>query len=337
MERRGSRWSRRAFVAGTAGLGLVVGCGRLPWQGQAAPKVPRVGVLGEHSPGDPFHEAFRQGLQELGYLEGQNLALEYRYAHGLTDRIPERTLELLDLNLDVLVVGGGIAALAAKAQTATVPIVFTTVGDPVGSGLVASLARPGGNVTGLSNNVGAFALSGKQLDLLKTAVPQVTRVAVLYHPYTLIWRTALNELREAARPLAVDLQELEVRQPAELASAFSALAAWGVGAVVILSDPMLGNELAQLARLAAEKHLPAIYPRREFAEAGGLMAYGPNFSDNWRRAPYYVDRILKGTKPADLPVEQPREFDFVVNLKTAQALGITFPHEILLQVTEVIQ
>jgi putative tryptophan/tyrosine transport system substrate-binding protein len=207
----------------------------------------------------------------------------------------------------------------------------------VGSGLVASLAQPGGNVTGLSNNVGSIALSGKQLELLKTAVPQVSRVAVLYNPYTPIWRTALNELREAARPLAVELHDLEVHQPAELASAFTALAAWGAGAVLVLSDPMLGNELAQLAQLAAEQHLPAIYLRREFAEAGGLMAYGPNFSGNWRRAATYVDKILKGTKPADLPIEQPMTFDFVVNLRTAQALGITFPNEIMLQVTEVIQ
>jgi putative ABC transport system substrate-binding protein len=322
---------------GMAGLGLLAGCGRLPWQGQAAPKVPRVGVLGERSPADPFHEAFRQGLHELGYIEGQNIALEYRYAHAVTDHIPERTLELLDLNIDVLVVGGGIAAQAAKARTSTVPIVFTQAGDPVGSGLVASLAHPGGNVTGLSNNVGAFALSGKQLELLKTAVPQVSRVAVLYHPYTPISRTALNELREAARPLAVELQDLEVRQPAELASAFSALVAWGAGAVLILSDPMLGNELAQLSQLAAEKHLPAIYPRREFAEAGGLMAYGPNFSDNWRRAATYVDRILKGTKPADLPIEQPTRFDFVINLRTARALGLTIPPHVLLQATEVLQ
>src|SRR5215211_4844089 len=333
------RATRRQFVqgVGVAGLGLLAGCGRLPWQAQQPAKVPRIGVLGERSPPDPFHEAFRQGLRELGYIEGQNIVLEYRYAHALTDRIPERTLELLDLHIDVLVVGGGIAALAAKTRTATVPIVFTQAGEPVGSGLVASLARPGGNVTGLSNNVGTFALTGKQLELLKTAVPQVTRVAVLYNPFTPIWRTALNELREAAGPLAVELQELEVRQPAELASAFSTLAAWGAGAVLLLSDPMLGNELAQLARLAAENRLPAIYLRRDFAEAGGLMAYGPNFSDNWRRAATYVDKILKGTKPADLPIEQPMTFDFVVNLKTAQALGITFPNEIMLQVTEVIQ
>jgi putative tryptophan/tyrosine transport system substrate-binding protein len=278
---------------------------------------------------------FRQGLQELGYIGGQNLALEYRYAHGVTDQIPERTLELLDLNIDVLVVGGANAALAAKAQTATVPIVFTTVGDPVGSGLVASLARPGGNVTGLSNfNV---ALSAKQLELLRTAAPRVSRVAVLYNLASPVAEGALNELREAAPAVVAELEVVGVRQPDELASAFSAVTAWGAGAVLVLGDPMLGYELAQIVQLTAQHRLASIYLRREFAEAGGLMAYGPNFADNWRRAATYVDKILKGAKPADLPVEQPMTFDFVVNMRTAQALGITFPNEIMLQVTEVIQ
>jgi putative tryptophan/tyrosine transport system substrate-binding protein len=327
--------SRRRFVLGAGSVGLLAGCGRLPWQAQPPAKVPRVGVLGERSAADPFVAAFRQGLHELGYAEGQNIVVEYRYAHSVIDRLPTLAAELLDLNVEVLVVGGNVGAQRAKALTSTVPIVFTLSGDPVGSGLVASLARPGGNATGLSNfNV---ALSAKQLELLRTAVPRVSRVAVLYNLDNPVAEGALNELRDSAPAVAAELQVVGVRQPDELASAFSAVTAWGAGAILVLADPMLGYELAQIVQLAAQHRLASIYLRREFAEAGGLMAYGPNFADNWRRAATYVDKILKGAKPADLPVEQPMTFEFVVNLKTAQALGITFPEEILLQVTEVIQ
>jgi len=274
-------------------------------------------------------------MRELGYTEGQSIVIEYRYTHGVVDQIPTLVAELLRLGVDVLVVAGTVAAQSAKALTTTVPIVFTIPGDPVGSGLVASLARPGGNATGLSSRVSG--LSGKQLELLKTAVPQVSRVAVLYNPVNPSARAALDDMLEAARALAVELHVLEVRQPHALASVFAALTAWRAEAVLAFSDPVLGNELAQLAQLAAEHHLPAMYLRREFVEVGGLLAYGVSFADNYRRAATYVDKILKGAKPADLPVEQPIKFELVLNLKTAKALGITFPPTLLIQADEVIQ
>lgn len=263
--------------------GLAVSLLGVPFTAEAQPagKVPRVGVIGEVSPTDPFLAVFRQGLRELGYTEGQSIIIEYRDAHGVLDRVPDLAAELLRLKVDVLVVGGTLAARAAKAQTTTVPIVFTLAGDPVDSGLVASLARPSGNATGLSNL--ASDLSGKQLELLKAAVPQVSRVTVLYNPVSPVAGRALTGTRDAARALAVELQVLEVRQPNEVARAVSALTARRTGALLALSDPVFGNELLQLSKLAAKKHLPAMYGRREFAEAGGLLAYGPSFSDIYRR------------------------------------------------------
>jgi len=304
-------------------------------QAQEPSKVPRVGVIGETSSTDPFLAAFRQGMRELGYTEGRSIVIEYRYAHGVVDRFPDLTAELIRLKVDVLVVGGSLAARAAKAQTTTIPIVFTLAGDPVGSGLVASLARPGGNATGLSSIISE--LGGKQLELLKAAVPQASRVTVLYNPVNLVGRSTLNGAREAARALAVELQVLEVRQPNELASAFLALTAWRAGALLALSDPVFGNELTHLSKLAAEHRLPAAYARREFAEAGGLMAYGPSYTDIYRRAATYVDKILKGAKPADLPVERPTRFELVINLKTAKALGLTIPQSVLGRADEIIQ
>jgi ABC-type uncharacterized transport system substrate-binding protein len=216
-----------------------------------------------------------------------------------------------------------------------VPIVFTLAGDAVGTGLGASLARPGGNATGLSSIVSE--LRGKQLELLKAAVPQVSRVAVLYNPVNPISGPALNGTRNAARALAVELQILEVRQTNELAITFSALTGWRAGGVLALSDGVFGNELVQLSKLTAKNRLPAMYARREFAEAGGLLAYGPRFSDNWRRAAHFVDKILKGAKPADLPVEQPTKFELGINLKTAKALGLTIPPSLLARADQVIE
>ena len=304
-------------------------------QAQRPSKVPRVGVIAEGSPTDSRLAPFRQGLRELGYVEGENIVIEYRYAHGALDRAPKLAAELLRLNLDVLVVGGTVSAQSAKAVTTTVPIVFTLAGDPVGSGLVASLARPGGNATGLSNL--SSELSGKQLELLKAAVPQVSRVTVLYNPVNPAAGPALNSAREAARTLAVELQVLEVRQPNELASAFSALTQWRSGALLALSDPVFGFESVQLSKLAAKHRLPAMTASRRFVEAGGLLFYGPNLSDNYRRAATYVDKILKGAKPADLPVEQPTKFELVINLKTAKALGLTLPPSLLQRADQIIQ
>ena len=302
---------------------------------QQPAKVPRVGVLRERTPPDPSVAAFRQGLRELGYTEGQNILIEERYAYGVVDRFPTLAAELLGLNVDVLVVGGTVAAQAAKARTSTVPIVFTLPGDPVGTGLVASLARPGGNATGLSSF--GSGLGGKHLELLKMAVLQVTRVAVLYNPVNPAAGLTLHETREAARALGVELHVLEVRQLNALARVFAALTAWRAEALLTISDPVIGNELAQLAQLAAEHRLPAIYTTRGFAEVGGLLSYGPSFTDNYRRAATYVDKILKGAKPADLPVEQPTKFEFVINLKTAQALGLTLSPTFLSLADEVLK
>lgn len=314
-------------------LGLLVA----PLDARAQPpsKVPRIGVIGERSAGDPFHAAFQQGLRDLGYAEGRNIAIEYRYAHGILDQVSALAAQLVRLEVDVLVVGGTVSAQAAKNATTTVPIVFTSVGDPVGSGLVASLAHPGGNVTGLSNLT--FDLTGKQIELLKAAAPQVSRVTVLYNPVNAATALGLDEARRAARTLAVELQTLGVRQPSELEPAFSALKAWRSGAILAISDPVFGSQLAKYSTLAARSRLPAMYARSEFAEAGGLLAYGPSLSENYRRAAVYVDRILKGARPADLPVEQPTKVALVINLKTARALGLTLAPSLLERADQVIR
>ena len=324
--------ARRTVSIAVLTLGFLVA--PLVAPAQQPSRVPRVGVLG-NSPVDPSIAALREGLRELGYTEGQNVVFEYRYIHGVVDRYPDLTAELLRLKVDVLVVGGTLAALAAKAQTTTVPIVFTLAGDPVRNGLVASLARPGGNVTGLSNIIPQ--LSGKQLELLRAAVPKVSRVTVLYNPANPVTGRALDGAREAARALGVELQILGVLRQNELANAFTALTAWRTGALLVLTDPVFGNDLAQLSTLAVRNRLPAVYGDRGFAEAGGLLTYGPSFSDNWRRAAIYVDKILKGVRPADLPVEQPSKFELVINLKTARALGLTIPASLVGRADQVIR
>jgi putative ABC transport system substrate-binding protein len=304
---------------------------------EAQPKgtLPRIGMISEFSPTHPFVAAFRQGLQDLGYTESRNIVVEYRHAYGVLDRVSNLAAELVRLKVEILVVGGTTSAQLAKTQTTTLPIVFATAGDPVSSGLVASLAHPGGNVTGIS--ILSPELSGKQLELLKAAVPHGSRVAVLYNPMNPAAGDTLKATRETARALSLELQLLEVRQPKELPGAFSALTRWHASALLVLPDPLLGNELAQISKLAAQNRLPAMYMRREFAEMGGLLAYGPSFPDNYRRAATYVDKILKGATPADLPVQQPTKFELVVNLKTAKALRLTIPQSVLLRADEVIQ
>jgi putative tryptophan/tyrosine transport system substrate-binding protein len=308
-----------------------------PWaaMGQPAARLPRVGVIGEQSVGEARIEAFRQGLRDLGYVDGQNIVIDYRYLKGQVDQAQGFAMELVRLQPDVLVVGGTVAAQAAKAATATVPIVFAAVADPVASGLVGSLARPAGNVTGLS--VLGPQLSAKQLELLKATVPRVGRVGVLFNPANPATAAIVAGTRQAARALALQLQVIEVRRSGELAGAFSAMVASKVGAVLVVSDPLFGGDLVHLSDLAAANRLPAIYSRREFAEAGGLLAYGSSFSENYRRAAGYVDKILRGARPADLPVEQPTRFELVINQKTARAIGITVPQPVLLRADEVIQ
>ena len=302
---------------------------------QQPARVPRIGFLSLYSRPQPVHEAFLQGLREFGYVEGRTIAIEYRWAGLNPDRLREAAAELARLPVDLIVTtGGNTPPLVAKNATRTIPIVFI-VGDPVRSGLVASLAKPGGNLTGLSLQV--TELNAKRLGLLKEAVPDVSRVAVLANPATPLRGPSLQEVEAAARVLGVQLRVLDARAPAEFESAFSAMTRERVGALLVLSDAMFYDQRRRIVDLAAKSRLPGTYHRREFAEAGGLMSYGTNLADIYRRLAIYVDKILKGAKPADLPVEQPTKFELVVNLKTARALGLTVPPSILLRADQVIQ
>lgn len=313
------------LVASTLGLSVSVGA-------QPAGKVPKIGVIAERVFPDPMLETFIEGLRDLGYIEGQNVVIERRYGQGTVDRYPALVAELIGLKVDVLVVGGSVAAQSAKAATKTIPIVFTSVGDPVAAGLVASLARPGGNATGLSV---VAELSGKQLELIKSVSPKTIRVAVLHNP--LSSGAAIKVTREAARALGLELQPFEVRQPSELSRALSMVKEQHAEAILAVSDPVMGNSLTQLSKFALMHRLPAIYSRSEFAQEGGLLAYGPSFATSYRRAAAYVDRILKGAKPGDLPVEQPTQFELVINLRTAKALGLTVPQAMLQRADRVIE
>jgi len=319
----------------TAAL-LIAGLAVAPLVAEGQARVPRVGVIGERSESDPHLAAFRKGLVELGYAEGKTIVLEYRYARGAQDRVPTLAADLVRTGVDVLLVGGTVSAQRAKAAAPTVPIVFALAGDPVASGLVSSLARPGGNLTGLSNFLPE--ITAKQLELLRTAVPQLSRVALLYNPTNPVHTgPVLDEARETARALGMEVQAVEVRRRGDVSRAFATLTAGRAGAVLALSDPVVGNELAQISKLAAQHRLPAMYSRREFADLGGLLTYGPSFSDNYRRAASYVDKILKGAKPAELPVERPTLFELVVNLRTARALGLTMPESVVQRADEVIR
>jgi putative ABC transport system substrate-binding protein len=323
---------RRAFL-GSIAAGLFAPL--LNVGAQQTAKVPRIGVIGERSISDSFVVAFRQALSELGYIEGQNVVVEFRSTNGSLDRVPEIARELIRIPVDVLVVGGGVSARHARAVTTTVPIVFTLVGDPVGVGLVASLAHPGGNATGMSNL--QSELGAKQLELLKVVAPRIAHVVVMYNPGSLISPPTLRGVQDMARSLNVELQLLEVRHSDDVAGALSAPPMKRADALLALSDPVFGTQLAKIASAAAKLRLPAAYSRREFAAAGGLLAYGPNFEDNYRSAATYVDKILKGAKPADLPVQQPTKLELILNRKTATALGLAIPQSLLLRANEVIE
>jgi putative tryptophan/tyrosine transport system substrate-binding protein len=324
-----NRLSRRQFMAGAAGLGLLAGCGRLP--GQAPPRAARIGYLaGAPSPQD---NDLRQGLREAGYVEGENVVVERRYWQGQADRLPGLAAELVDLPADVIVVWGTAETLAAKNATSTIPIVFLTAGDPVGSGLVPSLARPEGNVTGLTN-LGA-QLTGKRMQLLTEVVSGLSRLVFLLAADNPVSAANVREAQPAAEALGLQVEFLPLRAPSDVASGFAAAIAQGAqGAVAPQSVEWLYRDIVDAA---ARHRLPIMYAERRAVQEGGLMGYGTDIRVNFRRAGYYVDRLLKGAKPADLPVEQPMTFEFVVNTHTAQALGITFPNEIMLQVTDVIQ
>jgi putative ABC transport system substrate-binding protein len=306
---------------------------------QPAAKVYRIGLLGGSPPTSPeasrLWEGFFQGLRELGYVEGQNVVIEGRWYGDRTERLPALAAELVRLPVDVIVAGTAPAPEAAKRATSTIPIVMASHGDPVGSGLVASLAKPGGNVTGLSG-VGP-ELSSKQLQLLKETLPSLSRVAILSNPTIPSQTLNLREMEVAARALKVRIQVVEARAPSEFAGAFSAATKERASALIVLGGSIFFAHRARLAELAAQSRLPAMGGAREFTQAGGLMAYGPDNRDSWRRAAGYVGRILKGAKPADLPVEQPTKFELIINLKTAKALGLTIPPSVLARADEIIQ
>jgi putative tryptophan/tyrosine transport system substrate-binding protein len=306
-------------------------------EAQQSKKVPRIGVLWLYSPAiaSPFAEAFRQGLRELGYVEGKSIVIEYRHAEGKYDRLPSLAAELVRLNVDIIVTASTQAAQAGQQATRSIPIVMTVVSDPVESGLVGSLARPGGNVTGLS--LMHPELSGKRLELLKEVIPKLSRVAVLSNLSNPIIPPLLRETEAAARAVGVQLQVVEVRGPIELDSAFGAMTRDRAGALVVLPDGTFQNERRRIAALAAKGRLPTMYAWREAVDDGGLMAYGASVPDILRRAATYVDKILKGTKPADLPVEQPLKFELVINLKTAKQIGLTIPQSVLYRADKVIK
>ena len=283
----------------------------------------------------PNIEAFRQGLRERRYVEGQNIAIESRFADGKVEPLPTLAAELVRLNVDVIVTWGTPAVQAAKKATSTIPIVMAAATDPVETGLIASLARPGGNVTGV--NSGGVEVAGKILELLKELVPRATRVGILWNPDNQANEITVAHTKAAAQALGLKLQFQEVRDPGGFESAFAAVTRQRVGALRVLHDLLYLQRGKRLVDLAAKNRLPAMYARREYVDAGGLIAYGVNFQDNFRRAATYVDKILKGTRPADLPVEQPMKFEFFINLKAAKQIGLTIPQSVLYRADGVIK
>jgi ABC-type uncharacterized transport system substrate-binding protein len=308
-------------------------------QAQQAKKVHRIGLLSSFSPhvAAPWHEAFRQGLRDLGWVEEKNISIESRYAEGRNDRLPDLAADLVHLKVELVVAAVTEDVRAAQNATQTIPIVMASPADPVAAGLVDSLARPGGNTTGLSQM--APDMAGKRLELLKEAVANLARVAVLWNPQSPASGSPLGwkEIQLPARELGVQLHSLEVRSAGDFDKAFEEAIKARAGALAIMPDPLFAGNLKRLADLAAKSRLPSIFHLSEFAGSGGLMTYGPDRSDMYRRAATYVDKILKGAKPADLPVEQPKKFEFVINLKAAQQIGVTIPPNVLARADRVIR
>ena len=305
-------------------------------EAQQPKKVPRIGYLIGTSPtaNAARVEAFRQGLRDLGYIEGQNLIIEYRYAEGKVDRLPDLAAELVRLKVDAIFAQGTASVQAAKKATTTVPIVSVSA-DPVGLGLVASLARHGGNVTGLVSFTSELA--GKRLELLKEVVPRVSRVAVLWNPDGPSSTLRMRETEAAAPSLGIKLQPVDVREPNDFEHAFAALKKDRADALFPLRSPLISSQVKRIVELAAKNRVPGMYDASEFAEAGGLMSYGTMLADLDRRVASYVDKILKGAKPADLPVEQPTKFEFTINLKAAKQIGLTIPPNVLARADKVIK
>jgi len=322
---------RRAFLAG---LATVVAMRRTA-DAQPLGKIYRVGVVASNAR-SPIH-TFRQALRDFGYVEGQNLVIDQRSADGRPERFPALIAEVLRPNPDVLVVGSSAGALAAKNATSTVPIVFIGAADPVGQRIVASLARPGGNVTG--HSLAFEGLAAKWAELIKEAVPAASRIAAIWNARaeSAFGPIAIGEVEAATKTLGVRLDLFEVAVVGDLGRAFGAAKASGAGGLIVMPDPLFFSNGARVVELAAQHRIPAIYFFRDFVEDGGMMAYGPSIAESFRRGAIYVDKILKGTKPADLPVEQPTKYELVINLKTAQALGVTIPASLRLRADHVIQ
>jgi putative ABC transport system substrate-binding protein len=333
-------WPRRRLLRllGGAGLAaasapLLAGCALL---GQQAPRVPRVGVLlAGRGDSSPSLDAFRLGMRERGYVEGQNVVYEVRFSGDETEGLVASAAELVRLGVDVIVTGGTVSIQAARAATSTIPIVMASSGDPVATGLVASLARPGGNVTGLT--LISPELSGKRLELLKETLPTLTRVAFLTEPANAASRPLQEELEAAGRILGVEIDAVPIHTAADLDGAFAAARGAGAQGLMVFGGAVLLSERARIADLAVQHRLPAMYQYAEFADAGGLMSYGLRVTDLWRRAAIYVDRVLRGAAPAELPVERPMHFALLVNLKAAQAIDLAVPRSVLEQATTVLQ
>jgi putative ABC transport system substrate-binding protein len=308
-------------------------------EAQQAKKFQRIGLLSPFSPSDTasWYQAFRQGLRDLGWLEGKNISIEYRYAEGISDRLPDLAADLVRLNVDVIVAAVTQDVLAAKNATRTIPIVMASPADPVVAGLVESLAHPGGNITGLSQM--SPEMAGKRLELLKEIVPRLSRVAVLWNPQNPASGSPLSwkEIQLPGRELGVQLHSLEARSPNDFDKAFKDATKARVGALAIMPDPLFAGNLKRIADLAAKNRLPSIFHLSEFADSGGLVTYGPDRADMYRRAATYVDKILKGINPADLPVEQPKKFELVINLKAAKQIGLTIPPNLLARADKVIK
>ena len=333
---RGITLSRRRLLQGgvtLAGCGILAGSGLYAVQTPRRPEVKRLGFLGQTVP-LPMYAGLNQGLRELGYVEGHNLTIEYRYAEGKFDRLPELARELVNLGLDVIVVAGSLGALAVKAATSTIPIVMGLSTDPVGAGIVENLARPGGNVTGLSQI--ATVLVAKRLELLKETLPQLTRLAVFINPASATNHHQWVEAIRFAERQGLELQQFAIRNGDDLPGAFDVAQRDGAQAIFTLDDALFPAHRPYIIGTALQRRLPLAYSGGEEARQGALIGYGPNIPEQFRRAATFVDKILRGAKPGELPIEQPTTFDFVVNLKTAEALGLTIPPSVLAQATEIV-
>src|SRR5262252_3811874 len=322
---------RREFAALIGGVGLLLAVKVRRARGQQSAKIPRIGIIDD----SPIWNAFRHGLRDLGYLEGQNVAFDYRYAGGLPDRLAWVVVELVHRPVDLIATFGTPPTLAAKQATTTTPIVMMGVGDPVGSGLVSSLARPGGNITG--NTILGPEVAGKRLQLLKEVIPSLSRVAFLWNPDNASHPAQLAELRVAVEALGIKLLPVSVRSPDEFDNAFAAMMRERPDAFLMTNDPFHQLNIGRIIDFLANNRLPGMFVTREVAVAGGLLSYGASLPDLFRRGAVYVHKILQGTKPADLPIEQPVKFELVVNLKTAKLMGLSIPESFLLRADEAIE